>query len=171
MTHFVALVVAETEEEIETLVAKYNEHTEVAPYFEPVEVEAMINYAKDKGVEFTDPIDLVEWWTNSLGVTNDAGEIGYMSTYNPDSKWDWYAIGGRWGEFTEGSCCLAEEVEGIFKSEGYIPSVIVDGDGWHTSKEWGWFGASKPLEGNANVVLEKLAQHTGKNVFIVDFHI
>lgn len=36
---------------------------------------------------------------------------------------------------------------------------------------WGWFGASKPVEGNANVVLEKLAQHTGKNVFIVDFHI
>jgi hypothetical protein len=106
MTHFVALVVAETQEEIETLVAKYNEHTEVAPYFEPVEVEAMINYAKDRGVEFTDPIDLVEWWTDSPGVTNDAGEIGYMRTYNPDSKWDWYAIGGRWGEFIEGSCCL-----------------------------------------------------------------
>ena len=26
---------------------------------------------------------------------DDEGNL--LSTYNPDSKWDWYSIGGRWG--------------------------------------------------------------------------
>lgn len=33
------------------------------------------------------------------GVYDDTLGFGYMSTYNPDSKWDWYAIGGRWNGF------------------------------------------------------------------------
>ena len=28
------------------------------------------------------------------GVVDKDGNI--ISTYNPDSKWDWYEIGGRW---------------------------------------------------------------------------
>lgn len=171
MTHFVALVVAETEEEIEALVAPYDEDLKVEPYFESVDVERMVEYAKEKGVEFTNPIDLVEWWNDTPGVTNENGEIGYMSTYNPDSKWDWYVVGGRWSGIAENDRCFAEEVPTIFEDKGYMPSVIVDADGWHTSKDWGWFGASSPVEGNENIVREKLAQHSGKNVFIVDFHI
>lgn len=171
MTHFVALVVAETEDEIEALVAAYDEDLKVEPYFEPVEVESMVEYAKEKGVQFKEAIELVEWWNGTPGVTNEAGEIGYMSTYNPDSKWDWYTVGGRWNGIAEGDSCLAEEVEGIFESKEYIPSVIVDTDGWHQAKDWGWFGAHSPVEGNENIVREKLAQHKGKKVFIVDFHI
>ena len=47
MTHFVGLVVADTEEEIEALVAPYDEGLEVEPYFEPVDVERMVEYAKE----------------------------------------------------------------------------------------------------------------------------
>lgn len=171
MTHFVALVVAETVDEIKALVAPYDENMDVEPYFEPVDVERMVEYANEKGEKFTDPIDLVEWWDGKPGVLNEDGEIGYMSTYNPDSKWDWYSVGGRWSDVIDGDHCLAEDVESIFEKKGYMPSVIVDADGWHTSKSWGWFGSSSPVEGNENIVREKLAQHKGKNVFIVDFHI
>jgi hypothetical protein len=171
MTHFVGLVIADTVEEIASLLAPYDENMDVEPYFEPVEVERMVEYAKEKKVEFTNPIDLVDWWNGTPGVTNEAGEIGYMSTYNPDSKWDWYTVGGRWDYVVVGNRCLAEDVESTFNPLGYIPSVIIDADGWNTSKDWGWFGSSTPVEGNENIVREKLAQHKGKNVFIVDFHI
>lgn len=171
MTHFVALVVAETEEDIEELVAPYDENMDVEPYFEPVEVERMVEYAKEKGQTFDKPIDLVEWWNGAPGVVNEAGEIGYMSTYNPDSKWDWYVVGGRWAGIAENDRCFAEEVPTIFEDKGYLPSVIIDGEGWHTTKEWGWFGSSSPVEGKEDIVNKKLAEHRGKNVFIVDFHI
>lgn len=171
MTHFVALVVAETEEEIEALVAPYDEDLKVEPYFEHVDVERMVEYAKEKGVEFTNPIDLVEWWNETPGVTNEAGEIGYMSTYNPNSKWDWYVVGGRWSGIAENDRCFAEEVPTIFEDKGYLPSVIVDAEGWHTTKDWGWFGSYTRIEGNEDIINKKLAEHRGKNVFIVDFHI
>jgi hypothetical protein len=171
MTHFVALVVAETEEEIEALVAPYHEELEVEPYFQPVDVERMVEYAKKNDMNVENPIDLVEWWNNTPGVFNEAGEIGYMSTYNPDSEWDWYSVGGRWNDIATDNRCLAEDVEGIFETLGYMPSVIVDADGWHQAKEYGWFGSSSPVEGNEYIVANKLAQYTGKNVFIVDFHI
>lgn len=29
----------------------------------------------------------------------DGDRIGYLSTYNPRSKWDWYSLGGRWTGF------------------------------------------------------------------------
>lgn len=36
--------------------------------------------------------DVISWYNE-----NDVDEDGsVLSTYNPDSKWDWYEIGGRW---------------------------------------------------------------------------
>ena len=171
MTHFVALVVAETEEEIEALVAPYDENMEVEGYFVETDVERMVEYAKEKNQSFENPIDLVEWWEGREGVVNEDGVIGYMSTYNPDSKWDWYVVGGRWTGIADNDRCFAEEVPTIFKDKGYLPSVIVDADGWHQAKDWGWFGSYTPVEGNENIVEKKLSEHRGKNVFIVDFHI
>lgn len=47
---------------------------------------------------------------------NEAGD--YVSTYNPNSKWDWYQIGGRWGgslilkeKYGDGSAHTADEAK------------------------------------------------------------
>lgn len=41
-----------------------------------------------------------------------------MSTYNPDSKWDWWTIGGRWrGYFTAVEKMSSDDVERILLSE------------------------------------------------------
>lgn len=47
-------------------------------------------------------------------------EENLMSTYNPDSKWDWYCEGGRWGAWL------------LLKEKGE------DGD-WHESASMGWW--------------------------------
>lgn len=52
-------------------------------------------------------------------------ETGDMwSTYNPDSKWDWWALGGRWG------CTLLvkdEDGEYVHADEGFVRDVDFEG--------------------------------------------
>lgn len=82
------------------------------------------------------------------------------TTYNPDSKWDWYRIGGRWdgvirnihvesqdNGFNFGSQHETLEmntapISDILKNE-IVPFAIVTPDGkWHEKGTAGWFGMS-----------------------------
>ena len=94
--------------------------------------------------------------------------VAVVDRTNPNKKWDWWTVGGRWANIIPGNACLAEDVGRYFTE--YIPSAIVDADGWHAAKDWGWFGASAPTD-EPDVVREKLAEHVGKRVWVVDFHI
>lgn len=45
----------------------------------------------------------MEDWRGCEGGIEEDGRLYAVSTYNPDSKWDWYQVGGRWsGMFGEG---------------------------------------------------------------------
>ena len=67
-----------------------------------------------------------EDWNDSRWKKNGNGVWEDWSTYNPDSKWDWYALGGRWGksiktksgEFVD-ECFLDEIDWSPFKPEDY----------------------------------------------------
>lgn len=172
MTHFVGLVVANSEEEVEELLISYSEHAEVEAYFKPVDLDRMVAYANENNIAFTNPIELVEYWVNEPGVLSESGDVGYMSKYNPEGQWDWYEIGGGWANIIPGDYCLAEAVQTYFAQakKDYLPAVIVDSDGWHAAQDFGWFGTSSNVPGNENIVLEKLQEHKGKLVYIVDFH-
>lgn len=57
----------------------------------------MLSYYKDtfpKLLEMTDDELHADYFAGYDGRIGENGE--YISTYNPDSKWDWYSIGGRW---------------------------------------------------------------------------
>ena len=41
-------------------------------------------------------LDLLKWFADDTADIDDSGVAFHMSTYNPDSKWDWWVIGGRW---------------------------------------------------------------------------
>lgn len=77
-----------------------------------------------------------------------------LSRYNPDSKWDWYSIGGRWSGFL---CTKERDDEGNpirvnqaqFKDidwdymieNNIIPFNYVTEDGeWREKGEMGWWG-------------------------------
>lgn len=76
----------------------------------------------------------------------------YYSEYNPNSKWDWYSIGGRWEDH------LAQEVvanRDFYRANGFttlkelkVPLetftyALVDLDGnWQEPGQMGWFGCS-----------------------------
>ena len=85
---------------------------------------------------------------------DDEGNL--LTTYNPDSKWDWYSIGGRWSGFLplkekdeEGNPLESNEAyfheidwEYLLKHK-YPPFCYVTEDGeWIEKGEMGWWGVS-----------------------------
>ena len=168
MTHFVGLVVADSPDELPALLEKYDENRQVEPYFQPLDdLDSMAaHYKVDSTVEALLPH--VRSWTGKPGVVQD-GKLGYMSTYNPDSTWDWYVVGGRWANSVPGDVCLAKDVDKHFVD--FKPSVIVDADGWHASTRWGWWASHTPIDGAADIVERKLKEHALRKVYVVDFHI
>ena len=85
-----------------------------------------------------------EDWNGSCWKKNDNGVWEKWSTYNPDSKWDWYSLGGRWGksiktksgEFVD-KCFLDEIDWSPFKPEDYEEETQKDWSGkeYHPLKD------------------------------------
>ena len=115
-----------------------------------------------------------------------------LSTYNPDAKWDWYVIGGRWSDYLylkecdeEGKRLTADyayfdEVDWDYMIEmNCVPFCFVDWDGdWHEKGEMGWFAMTKNEkdddswvdEFKAYIEILKNVQFQGE-VTVIDFHI
>lgn len=102
----------------------------------------------DKGlfISYEDAWEEAKDW----GYEIDENE-NLLSTYNPDSKWDWYSVGGRWGGFLH----YKDTDPGFEKTnEAYIheldmdyllehtPFCFVTEDGeWREKGEMGWWGS------------------------------
>ena len=81
-------------------------------------------------------------------------EENLLSTYNPDSKWDWYSIGGRWSGFLctkekddEGNPVRVnqaqfKDIDWDYMFENHItPFNYVTEEGeWREKGEMGWWG-------------------------------
>lgn len=100
MSHFTVAVFTRTDdhEELEALLDPFNECTEEKEYleFQPCpktkeEVEAKYEVEKENYEDFED--FLLHYY--GYRVNEATGEYGY--TCNPNAKWDWWQIGGRWG--------------------------------------------------------------------------
>ena len=104
----------------------YNNRERYAEYFKTNKADAFASFPalyKEKG----------EDWNGNAYRLDENGVWAVYSTYNPDSKWDWYAVGGRWsksiktkdGEFVD--MCKFGEID----FEPYPEDAYVDGtDFW-----------------------------------------
>ena len=101
MSHFTVLVIGD---DVETQLAKYNENNETEPRVDcevsDEEKERFLEYYKENE-NFEGTFDECyeehgEDWNNSSWKKSSKGIWQEWSTYNPDSKWDWYSVGGRW---------------------------------------------------------------------------
>ena len=125
MSHYTVAVISRTgtEEEVEDLLAPFNENIEVESYLYRTKeqiiedgrksqeelLERIKEFDKDKLIEvLTSP--KYDWYKRVLAAQTPqdfydveahesmVGEDGNeYSTYNPESRWDWWEIGGRWG--------------------------------------------------------------------------
>lgn len=120
-----------------------------------------------------------------------------VSTYNPQSHWDWFVIGGRWdgwiqeaerrddkGGFNFGaehhqschnSVKSSEYLASIRKDSNRTPFALVDPKGlWHESGKMGWFGCSsdnKEEKKWADEIIALLEKYPDTIAVAVDCHI
>ena len=132
MSHFTVAVFHRENQNVDDLLAPYDENIEVAPYVKYTREQAIaktrqeiadfksrcydkyladpVAYAKDcsnnrhleylrdefpKKLNWTDEEcyqDIAKYYDDE----NKDADGNIYSTYNPNSKWDWYEIGGRW---------------------------------------------------------------------------
>lgn len=129
-----------------------------------------------------------DWNGNSWRFDYITNEWCEYSTYNPDSKWDWYDEHGRWagsiltksGEKVD-ACTLKEidwesESETDFKYSKTVPPycLVIDGT-WYERGEVGYWGMTsneKPSDNwtkEVNSMISKLPPES--EVYNIDFHI
>jgi hypothetical protein len=153
MSHYSVLVIStEGIEDVDNQLEPFNENIEMEPYVADEVDEGdikrfMDNYAvvdygeamiDNKGRTFEDLYEEYgsDWNGNQWEKQSD-GKYARVSTYNPDSKWDWYEVGGRW--------CGQLHI----KDEAVAEVAPI-------SPSHGWKSA-----GNETALAEKVAQQTG----------
>ena len=99
MSHYAVLVLHKEDQNIDTLLAPYNENLEVEPYLKLTNDEAIIKAKEIYDDNNYSEKELIKNYADDYGyiILND----GLYSTYNPNSKWDWYEIGGRFSKGLE----------------------------------------------------------------------
>lgn len=134
------------------------------------------------GISYEDAWEEAKKW----GYDMDDNE-NLLSTYNPESKWDWYSEGGRWGawlilkEKDENGVPLTaifatkSEVDWDRMFPNRVPFCFVTEDGeWHESASMGWWGmTSDDKEDVWNKEFKEYLDSVGDDVEIsvIDFHI
>lgn len=123
MSHYAVLVLHKEDQNIDTLLAPYNENLEVEPYLKLTNDEVIAKAREEYDDNYSEK-ELIKSYAEDYGyiVLDD----GLYSTYNPNSKWDWYLIGGR---FSDGLELTDEGIDEAIKSYDY-----------------GWFGQASEEE-------------------------
>ena len=129
-----------------------------------------LNWTDDECYE-----DMRRWYEDDM--VDEDGNL--YSTYNPNSKWDWYETGGRWsgGLITkEGKETNEDYVNQIDWDKTSCPFAFVTPDGkWYEKGEMGWW-AIVTNEKNKNdweSEFEEFLKSLDEDVFVtlVDCHI
>jgi hypothetical protein len=118
-----------------------------------------LNYLKEefpKKLEWTDE-EHYKYATSWYEPENIDEEGNVYSTCNPQAKWDWYSLGGRWSgliKLKEGAVGT-EGMSGVFNNEtgidqarkGDITNIneiktyaVIKNGKWHERGQMGWFG-------------------------------
>lgn len=108
MSHFTVVVITATPDEIERVLAPYDENLEI-PHTEYIEPDVLEQTRKlyaehpEYGVDPADPLAVLRAYKEGDVQAEDGPDgtvlYSHQSTWNPNAKWDWWQIGGRWGGF------------------------------------------------------------------------
>jgi hypothetical protein len=194
MTHFLGVVLDDkTNSHDEELLEPFSENLEIPAYIG----EKLDDWLADERRELSEDSpdrnltdDQFKRKIISQGYYHYDDHGNRLTTYNPDSQWDWYSVGGRWAEDLEdlyGTSTsipvnkflqiLTEELD-----EDQIPRALVyddpeKGPTWLEDGPTGWFGMHDQVidpEEWRQIIVDKLTAYKhDPNVFVwfYDFHI
>lgn len=78
-------------------------------YLDPGEIEAMAQHYGLRPDETTELAARMHDWRREPGGVGDGGLFS-LSEINPEGKWDWYEIGGRWNNLIPGNVATAGDL-------------------------------------------------------------
>lgn len=171
--------------------ALWDKKTEVS---EEVDWDAHTKHFVDYAAEVEQNHEL--YMKQSPDCEECGGTGTYRSDYNPQSKWDWWVIGGRWNgticnnyrgskdgfNFDDEFHRLGENaipasllLKSILEDENQTPFAMVTPDGeWCEKGEMGWFGTSnndKDPEDWREIVILLLEKYPNAIAVGCDLHI
>lgn len=122
MSHFTVLVIGN---DIEEQLAPYDENMKVPTYQTQVSPEELARMCEHYKIDATDDDAIiknsVDWCGKKMNKRrNSVWE--YPCTYNPQSKWDWYSVGGRWIGFFK----LKPGAKGELGDPGLLVEEVTD---------------------------------------------
>ena len=212
MSHFVGLCFGEY---WDTDLEQYSEDLEVEAYVERTKEEAINDVQRNQRKRYLEAVKALQIpnlksqsmdfyqkivdqgpsiskedaWKEVLSWGYELDEHGnLLSTYNPNSKWDWYEEGGRWNGFIRlkerdengdplrVNQALFKEIDWEYMMEHQTPFCFVDLNGeWNERGEMGWWACvnnEKP-ESDWNQMFREYIQSIDENCLVtaVDFHI
>ena len=189
MSHFRGLVFGSLDN-----LERYNECREVDPYVEYTKEEGLKKLKDDLEWVIENNPERKDWALKNLSDLETYyhyyfnGELdendNVISTYNPDSKWDWYCEGGRFcglpligDENEDEESCTEVTVKMVDWDAVSIPFCVVTPDGeWHEEGKIGWFALVSNENENWDEDCLKILKDMQKNypdetVYAIDFHI
>lgn len=134
MSHYTVAVFTKENQSIEELLEPFYEGMEVEPYIYKTKEEVLNEIEKhcikneelkEKYSKLSDREKIADW----NGWENLDGEDNLLSTYNPNSKWDWYEVGGRWSRLLKTKngynvdSCLVKDLDLTLDKEAYEKAI------------------------------------------------
>jgi hypothetical protein len=199
MSHFFTVVIVpgttptnQIEETVSRLLAPYDENQRVEPYKVYLDREDIARMAARYDIAPDNLAELAHYITRWTGLQGGMDEHGLyrLSTYNPEAKWDWWVIGGRWNGEIRGAPRndetgfnfgaeyhqLAENLLPVSQLEHRLTcfAVVTPDGSWHERGHMGmWAIVTGEKEQDAwdKEVMALLQQHQGDLLVGVDCHI
>ena len=197
MSHFCGLVILtpKYEKDIDDSLEKYNENVEVQEYcadkVSKADKKRFVKYYTGKRFYTKKSFEELyaekgAEWNSNQWRKDEKGVWQVYSTYNPNSKWDWWCFGGRWtnciktksGEFVNeamfGEIDFTDDKSDCFSLKNPPYCVVIDGK-WYEKGQMGWWGMTSneknddDWEKEIENLLATLPEDS--DVYNVDFHI
>jgi len=198
MSHFNCLVIHKEEQDIAELMAPYSEDLKVKPYIEETKEKCYKEYlrakndAKNKrnsffGEKQKKEADIIgmsfekfkKWYWGKNRLWDEEGNL--LTTYNPNSRWGYYLVGGKWENLLikkNGSGCNNCLIAEVNWKKSIMTYAVVTPDGrWHGKGKMLYFGVSDETEKQAqdwklNFYSRFIEPHLGKQFYvtILDCH-
>lgn len=144
-----AQIIADTREWMEDIrCGRYAEYLANPTGYAATHGDHTIPYLRDRFPKLLERTD-EEIWRDETDLCDVDDEGNEYSTSNPDAKWDWWVIGGRWsGGLTSAD---GAHVDQALRADLDVDNTrttyaVLTADGWHARAEMGWFGLSHDEE-------------------------
>ena len=200
MSHYLVGVIVKDLEDVDMILAPFDENLPVEYEIEMTKEEILKKREKDIELckiilkrENNDALKAVyeekmqelkestdeKYYQNYIKYreTDEKGNV--VIPFNPNGKWDWFVIGGRWSDeivLKDGSAASYAQIKDIDFEKTDITYAIVDEEEWYAPGEVGWFGGSSETDKEylewENKYIEKIKEYDDDMFLIfIDCHI